>query len=211
MVLKCREVCFRSETGNPSPRDVDEFTSAVDSMSHDALYTYVQNSINSQIVTMFKSLETVEELRNQAGMNERNVSLVEKETGILMRDINYTLEQKCSSIEGAGDGVFLNTPNSISPGTVVSLYPGLIHLREDLKDSAYFSSLLPDPDFMIMTRLDETLIDGRTASKVPANPYALGHLVNHCGADKKPNVIQVRYVGVDRIGYAYVNGSTLTE
>jgi hypothetical protein len=71
------------------------------------------------------------------------------------------------------------------------LYPGLVSTREDLSEEGYYASLMPDPDFMLIARADQTVTDGRSADKMPANPFALGHLVSHCGADRKPYVMQV--------------------
>eukprot|EP00981_Chlorochromonas_danica_P001864 scaffold386_cov174-Ochromonas_danica.AAC.38 len=108
----------------------------------------------------------------------------------------FKLECKESKIPNAGQGVFIRAMDKsqpiIPPGTVVALYPGLVHLREHLRDRNYLMSLLPDPDLLLMTRIDQTIIDGRTADKCYPNPYALGHKINHCGKNR-PNVLQVPF------------------
>jgi hypothetical protein len=108
----------------------------------------------------------------------------------------FTLACQPSLIPAAGHGVFLQTtPSSVPivPGTIVALYPGILHLKEHLQDRAYFRALLPDRDFMIMTRYDQYLIDGRTADQCAPNPFALAHKINHCGKQKRPNVMQIAF------------------
>lgn len=84
-----------------------------------------------------------------------------------------------------------SSSTAVSVGTVVALYPGLVHLKEHLINSSYRNKLFPDPDFMLIARRDEVVIDGRTANNVSQNPFALGHKINHCGSHRKANVIQV--------------------
>jgi len=79
----------------------------------------------------------------------------------------------------------------IIPGTVIGVYPGQVYLKSHLLQSpSNLTNLLPDNDFMLMTRYDECIIDGRTAHTLPTHPYALCHKINHCGLSK-PNVMQV--------------------
>jgi hypothetical protein len=85
----------------------------------------------------------------------------------------------------------LNKDKELAPGTVLAIYPGLVHLSEYLQDQKYVERLLPDEELMLMSRIDGHVIDARSSSEVPFNPYALGHKINHCGADNSPNVMQV--------------------
>lgn len=119
------------------------------------------------------------------------------------------MEVKASNIPEAGQGVFarisstdsntkndsklINTNGKLLPGTVVALYPGLIHLKEHLRDRTYFQSILPDPNMLLMARPDQNIIDGRTVDKVPSNRLAQAHMTNHCGTGRPPNVLQVSY------------------
>jgi hypothetical protein len=41
-------------------------------------------------------------------------------------------------------------------------------------------------------RMDDIIIDGRTAHAMPWNPYAFGHRINHCPKGVLANVLQVR-------------------
>lgn len=142
---------------------------------------------------MYKSVDDAERVSDDLHSNVPAHVKKGKERSLLLEEVGYCVETKPSLIAGAGDGAFLSTKTGIPPGTVVSLYPGLVHLKEFLRNDGYFSSILPDPDFMLMARIDEALIDGRSADKVPYNPYAVGHKINHCGSDKKPNVMQVSF------------------
>ena len=190
--MKCREICVRSETGNPTLEEVRHFTEDIDNMEDDQLQNYVQNAINTQILSMFESIHKCDEIHTNAGINERAESIATRQQVQLHEDLRFSIVTGESSIKASGKGVFVSSPEGIPPGTVACLYPGLVHLKDDLRERSYFEKLLPDSELMLMTRLDEILIDGRTADSVPSNPYALAHLVNHCGSERKPNVIQVK-------------------
>jgi hypothetical protein len=187
LALKCYTVCNKSSAGVPSPADVEQFMQEVDAMSHSQRAKFVHDGVNDQLVGMFTAVE-------RYGLSHAHTRKKEAEsaTSGLRAEVGFTLDLRPSKIPGAGEGLFLSTENarSLPPGSVLSLYPGLVHLKEHLKKTSHFQSLLPDDDFQLMARLDESIIDGRTADKVAANPYALAHKINHSG-EQKPNVMQV--------------------
>jgi len=124
----------------------------------------------------------------------------------LTSKVGFRLEckpSKCSA--DAGTGVFIRCPPgaSVAPGTLLAFFPGLVHLPEHTAKKDYLQdNLLPDPHFMLMGRLDNTVIDARTADACPPNPYALAHLVNHVPAGGLPNVQQYPYdFPADPLGY----------
>jgi hypothetical protein len=87
----------------------------------------------------------------------------------------------------------------VVPGTVLAFQPGKVYLQDDLRDPSVLESLLPDPNFMLTSRYDGVLIDSRTASEMPSNHYALAHFINHCGADRRPNVMAVSGTPTDSL------------
>lgn len=194
LLLKCNNICNTAKSGAPTAEDVHKFSNEVDAMSHDELINFVHDQVGGQVTKMFTSIEKGDIMRNDHHSNVSSAVLNAKEKSLLLDELNYALACKESSISNSGEGVYISAPNGVYPGTVVCLYPGLVHLKEYLRDRDYLSSLLPDENFMLMARLDEALIDGRSADVVPHNPYALGHKVNHCGSLRKPNVMQVLYV-----------------
>ena len=108
---------------------------------------------------------------------------------------NHSESNSCrsDSISGNSSNDSDNSSSSrfIIPGTVIGVYPGQVYLKSHLLQSpSNLTNLLPDNDFMLMTRYDECIIDGRTAHTLPTHPYALCHKINHCGLSK-PNVMQV--------------------
>lgn len=109
-------------------------------------------------------------------------------------DINNYSESNSSSTDSISSNSSNDSDSSsrfIIPGTVIGVYPGQVYLKSHLLQSpSNLSNLLPDDDFMLMTRYDECIIDGRTAHTLPTHPYALCHKINHCGLTK-PNVMQV--------------------
>jgi hypothetical protein len=125
------------------------------------------------------------------------VTTAEFNLSALMKSIGFRVESKPSTCPGdSGRGLFLACPQDaiIPAGTLLALYPGLVHLPEYTTKPGYIrSELLPDPNLMLMLRTDNTVIDGRTAHKCPANPYALAHMVNHVPLGLMPNVLQCPY------------------
>lgn len=171
--------------------DVDNFTTEVDQMNYNALHSYIHSNITDQLVPMFSKLEPEEdESTKKFNAIPFLGSITNNNT---KTSVEFQLEVKKSSLPNAGNGLFLKSEASIYPGTAVCLYPGLVHLSELLKDRDHLNSLLPDDDFMLFVRTDNSLIDARSRDQVPKNPYAFGHMINHCGNDKKPNVVQVSY------------------
>jgi hypothetical protein len=115
----------------------------------------------------------------------------------------------------AGMGVFVKSSGDpsipvICPGTVLAIFPGLVHLNEPLpftsptkgamslsslfdfnrtigvKDEYIHRELLPDPNYQLLMRLDGIFIDSRrpcTSAEALPNPYALAHLINHPPVD----------------------------
>lgn len=112
---------------------------------------------------------------------------------------NHVINNQSESSNSNSDSISGNSSNDSSdssnrfiiPGTVIGFYPGQVYLKSHLLQSpSILTNLLPDDDFMLMTRYDECIIDGRTAHTLPTHPYALCHKINHCGLTK-PNVMQV--------------------
>ena len=129
-------------------------------------------------------------LDNDSGQNSRINRGIENSSNGSVSDDNSCSRNKIGDIH---DSQF------IIPGTVIGLYPGHVYLKTHLLQSPQcLTSLLPDEDFMLMTRYDECIIDGRTVANgdsnghgsLPTHPYALCHKINHCG-QSRPNVMQV--------------------
>jgi hypothetical protein len=198
LALKCHFVSCETSSHEIPSEYIDKISEEIDEMEHVDISRYVEVEVTKQVIPL---LAAVYEYQNMVSKRKELKRSAEKTELIslnqhLANQVKYFLECKTSSIEGAGEGVFIRAVsphNAIPPGTVVALYPGFVHLKELLRDEKYFASLLPDPDLMLMSRIDQTLIDGRTAAMVPSNPYGLGHKINHCGAARRPNVMQVGF------------------
>lgn len=163
--------------------------------SNSHLAKYVQIELNKQVLELFNLIEEQVQESNSAPLRRlQSQEEIQSEKTKKHSPYPFQLSVKPSSIPGAGNGVFLNTEKPfICTGTVVALYPGLVHLKESLMDREYIKSILPDPNFMLMSRPDGYVIDGRSVEKVPSNPFALAHLINHCGDKLKPNVSQIYF------------------
>ena len=124
--------------------DVAKFSNEVDKMDHRTLSTFVHEEINKQLETMFTALEAFEEKGLTDSLQTGSKVALDKEKDYLLSQGRHVLHCKPSSIAGAGDGLFIKLPiagSSIPPGGVVCLYPGLVHVKEYLKDSQYFATL----------------------------------------------------------------------
>lgn len=115
-------------------------------------------------------------------------------------------------VADAGMGVFVKSTGAgldgemICPGTVLAIFPGLVHLNEPLpltsptktamslsslfdfnktigiKDEYIHRELLPDPNYQLLMRLDGIFIDSRkpcTSAELLSNPYAVANRINH--------------------------------
>lgn len=180
----------------PSQEQVDEIFKTVQAMSFEDLATFAQNEIHQQMVDLFARLDTYSK-DNTPDTMRTTTSLPQNSQ--LSLSIGYELERRTSTIPQAGQGVFVSIPptapiQTIPAGSVIALFPGQVHLSEFTTQKGYVQRhLLPDPDLMCMVRVDEPIVvDGRTANVCPPNPFALAHLVNHCGL-AKPNVLQHPY------------------
>ena len=203
----------------PSDNDVAGFYSDVQEMSTTEMREFAQQNLNSQVVRLFKSihesgytattvmddikqdrvLSKVDQLRESHGDGEGESKERESngKTNNLIELVGFSLETKKSECaDDAGDGIYLRCEEDsiIPPGTVLGIFPGLVHLPEFTNKNDYvMQNLLPDPDFLLMVRSDGAIIDGRTAHECSPNPYALAHLTNHVPKGGTPNVFQFPY------------------
>lgn len=162
-------------------------------MTEGQMHSLVQSHITDQMVSLFSSIHKNKVYGEEKTILRRNTAenLLAGNT-VAPKPWKFSLEVKQSLLPNAGEGVFVHTSASLIPGTVMALYPGLVHLKEHLRNKQNLFALLPDPHLMLMSRMDQSIVDARTAHLCPPNPYALGHKINHCGK-KKPNVMQVSY------------------
>ncbi|CAM9563997.1 unnamed protein product, partial [Chrysoparadoxa australica] len=105
--------------------------------------------------------------------------------------IGYSTAVKPSLIPGAGMGLFIN--GHAPAGALVGIFPGMVHLPENVRREEYLDKLLPDKNFELMVRTDNTIIDSRERGKWPDRPLAQAHMANHPPKGTAPNVLQVAY------------------
>ena len=76
---------------------------------------------------------------------------------------------KKSSVDGAGRGLFVTNHGPrdfISPGSVVAMFPGIVHLLEYTHKAEYLETLFPDPDFQLTRTPEGHIIDSRNLQEV---------------------------------------------
>lgn len=120
----------------------------------------------------------------------------------------FRLQIRKSNIDhrAAGHGVFVE--GTITPGTVIGLYPGTIYYpqtltREVIKNNEYlisrFDNVILDGrqwHHVAMKFTIENLASGKTGEKNLnrfRNPYGIGNFINHPNKGKKPNCMNIPY------------------
>lgn len=164
--MDCYEHCTKHNISEIPRVELEKFKNEHAPLNRTLLAPYVEERIRAQLVKMYESVST-------------------------KSDFPYSLATGPSNIPNAGQGVFVECKQDLVPGTIVALYPGRVYQKFELLDDKIVQSLMPDDDFMLMLRRDDNLIDPRNLDDVPFNPFAFGHLINHCGAARPPNVYQV--------------------
>jgi hypothetical protein len=183
----------------PTKDDVVKFFSTVEDMSDTKQRSFVAEGITAQVIKMFRDLERyggeLTQHTSSSGTSRSHPGSGESCVTPLAETYGFTLNVKDSTVEGAGRGVFVECPQGalVAPGTVLGFFPGTVHLREHLKTAEAVDKLFPDDDFMLMSRADGAIIDGRDTVGTPHNAYALGHIVNHPPQGGEPNVLQASY------------------
>lgn len=181
---------LRKELGRSfTDSDIESIFKIVEDMSFSQRKSTVNELINKQVVNLFENISSIQSSMETERKNLKTFKIIETER--LLSLVGYTVECKQSNLVNAGNGVFLR--GKVNPGDVIAIYPGLVHLSEYTRNSTYIQNLLPDDDYMIMTRFDNVWIDGRTADLTQQNPYALAHKINHPASGSRTNVLQVSF------------------
>jgi len=190
LLVKCYE-WSKENAGLDPPEDVvNTFYEEIRCTDMSHLQKKLQSALTSQMETIFQNIHKATlELNDNPPANEE----YEEELAHRLIQLNgFVLDIKKSMIPNAGYGVFLKG-TYVSAGTVMVLFPGLVHLAQYLTNDYVDSTLLPDPEYFLMARMDGSIIDGRSARKTPYNPYGFGHMVNHPPRHTDPNVLQLTY------------------
>jgi len=202
----------------PTKLEVEPFFDEMDKKNDTELFEYAQEQIHKQVLSLFETINnsnssgssssssssssspshaTAAATKTTTATTTTTATATATSTSRLVENVGFELERRPSTIPNAGNGVFLRGKKGVliaSPGTVLAIYPGLVHLLEYSSQAGYVEkNLLPDPEFMLQVRLDGHIIDGRTAHLCNPNPYALAHLVNHVPKGGMPNVLQHMY------------------
>ncbi|CAM9099009.1 unnamed protein product [Discosporangium mesarthrocarpum] len=137
----------------------------------------------------YKTLLVADE--SEPGGVEREVDLETQLRKRILSELGYCPAVKESTIPGAGMGLFVE--GCAPEGALVAIYPGLVHLPENLCEPDYIAELLPDDDFFLMARADGCVVDARTASGLPGSPFAVAQAANHPPEGMGANVLQTAY------------------
>lgn len=181
-----------------SQDDVDRFYREVDSWTTKEIKANVHKSIEKQIISMLRHVDTYSSTIEKAIAGAGSSSLASRGGDVgstaksaMFNAVGFELDLRTSTIADAGEGVFVR--GSITPGTVVTFHPGHVHLAEFASQQSYMKDLLPDDNFMMIVRNDGHIIDARGTNQAPFNPFAFGHKINHVPAGKTPNCLQIAF------------------
>ena len=126
-----------------------------------------------------KALQSV--LNSQSQIIMQNILESNGDKRRLQEMLGFTLEVKDSTITHpeSGKGLFLK--GSAQAGSILGYFPGTIHLAEHLKSTASLERFASDPNYLILQRFDECVIDMRDyySRKHEVNPLAMGQYINH--------------------------------
>ena len=103
---------------------------------------FVTRIISSELERLFRSVHKFA----VNGKFPGNVSL-----DAIIADAGFATEIKQSLVPNAGLGCFYRGPR-LPPGSVVTLFPGVVHLPEFLTTNDAVNQLLPDDNLMVMSR-----------------------------------------------------------
>ncbi len=135
--------CYQHEKLNneaPTKDNILTFCDQLDTFSHGNLKDFIQTECNSQILHLFSRIHEYHEY-----YHEDYTQTIANSTE-LRKHIGYATYLDHSKLPDAGTGVFVN--GDVCAGTIVALFPGLVHLREYTGKSNYVEkNLLPDPNF----------------------------------------------------------------
>jgi hypothetical protein len=140
-----------------------------------------------------------------------------------MDSIGHTLQIRKSTINHpqAGNGVFINSPRPVPPGTLLGFFPGVIYNKDAIHtikiearhqtelpylvrhngNAVYFNETLLYPPHKLGFCMEEYLMRiNRLKKQSPMeayppqiNPYALGHLINHPPPGTAANVCLIDF------------------
>lgn len=111
----------------------------------------LNQAICEQIEEMFENIHTVvEELGNDNPSMTQETYHQELLSRLIEKN-RFVLESRKSTIPQAGLGLF-TLGSVVYPGSVVGIFPGLVHLPQYLTNEYVDAELLPDPQFFLMGR-----------------------------------------------------------
>jgi hypothetical protein len=148
-----------------------QFSSELDSLRPRERELYVQKEINKQMIGIFQKYSKVAPPKsiNQIKLKDSDIDIIPKifskikfnpkeETYPSLKSnclLDFELKVRKSTIPNAGKGLFLKNigkRKSISPGSVIAIFPGVVHLYEYVKNVNYIKNLFPDPNYLLMMR-----------------------------------------------------------
>jgi len=202
--LKCYAWQTENRADTIKKDTVLSFVADLEKLNAKTRENYVQKEITRQILGLFQQIDRANSIDEKSRDNDDDA--LERMSNLIfgkeVKDyeekslLDFTLSVKPSSIPNAGDGLFiknLGPRQYISAGSVIAIFPGVVHLKEYTRNQKYVSALFPDPDFQLTLTAGGHVIDSRQLDKIPYNPIALAHKVNHVPEGKTPNAIAISY------------------
>lgn len=144
LLIRCYEHNIDYNT-EPLKKDIEEICDDLDKMSKGSLESYIKTSMDTQMRSLFEKIED-----NSSRFFSRHQR--SKETAeIMSEDVGYCPYIAESEVDKKGKGVFMS--GRACAGSVVAIFPGVVHLREYVGKKNYLEeNLLPDENFFLMRR-----------------------------------------------------------
>eukprot|EP01084_Bolivina_argentea_P281707 482049_1 len=145
------------------------------------------------IVERSRDMKQTQQGKNQGYSTDKmNLRPSQQRTITLLKDkLGYAMRVKPSSIEDAGWGLWVD---GIAPtGSVVGIFPGVVYAPKFVRDAKYQKELFPDPNFQLVMRCDNYVVDCKESAKCPWHPWGIAQYSNHPIQGTGPNALQVAY------------------
>ena len=144
LLLRCHDHNLEHKT-EPLRVDIEAICDDLDKMGKSEMQRFVKRSLDAQVHALFEKIQ--ENSDAYFAYHQRSKETAE----IMSEEVGYCPYLDDSSVDTNGKGVFLQ--GRAGAGSVVAIFPGVVHLREYTGKRNYVEeNLLPDKNFFLMRR-----------------------------------------------------------
>lgn len=144
LLLRCHDH-YMENKNDPLKTDVESICDELDKMGKAAMQSYIKRAMDAQVQNLFEKI--AQNSDEYFAYHQRSKETAE----IMSEEWGYCPYLHAPSADPDGKGVFLH--GRASAGSIVAIFPGVVHLREYTGKKNYVEdNLLPDVNFFLMRR-----------------------------------------------------------